>query len=304
MPRDGRQFIRDGQPNFVKGKVMSASPDGSLQLARIEQQIDSLQSAINRLKHLRVFFFVAMIAIVVGVVYLFSQLAKQVTSERYLNEITALAQKNLESNHSAYQKELQAFVDHAYPVIAGEITAQATRDLQKYTNALEKERDTLMKNLEGRMNTMLADKYKQVLNQHEAAIVNKFPELQNQEVRTKVLANLQLLVDGLVARNYGDKFHDSFQKVLLVWDTFPASNEPTANEPKLEEKLLENLMVLSGSVMTTMQHAEKPTTIAARPAANITPTQPAADAPAAQSAQDAVTEPVKEKSEPPTDPKP
>ncbi len=281
---------------------MSESPDVSLQLAGIEQQIDSLQSAIDRLRRLRLIFFVAMVAMVVGVVYFFSQLAKQVTSERYVNEIAALAQKSLESNQSAYQKELQTFVDHAYPVIAREFTQQATRDMQKYTGAFEKERETLLKNLESRMNAMLADKYKEVLNQHESAIVAKFPDLQNQNVRVKVLANLQLLVEGLVARNYGDKFHESFQKVLLVWDSFPASNEPSATEPKLEEKLLENLLVLSGSVMTFIQQSDRPTTIAARPAVSTAPAQPApaADQPSAE----VTTEPAKEKTESTTEPKP
>ncbi len=293
---------------------MSESPDVSLQLAGIEQQIDSLQSAIDRLRRLRLIFFVAMVAMVVGVVYFFSQLARQVTSERYVNEIAALAQKSLESNQSAYQKELQTFVDHAYPVIAREFTQQATRDMQKYTGAFEKERETLLKNLESRMNAMLADKYKEVLNQHESAIVSKFPDLQNQNVRVKVLANLQLLVEGLVARNYGDKFHESFQKVLLVWDSFPASNEPSATEPKLEEKLLENLLVLSGSVMTFIQQTDRPTNIAARPAVSTAPAQPAPAQPAsaqpapAQSADqpsaEATTEPAKEKTESTTEPKP
>lgn len=260
---------------------MSSTSDAA-HIQSIEQHVESLRNALNRARMLRLLILVVLIAVLVGIVISFMNLAKRVSSESFVNEVTTLAQKHVTDHQDVYEKEMKQFVDKSYPVVSKAFTTQAQNDLPKFTEAFNKERDVFVTNLRDRMDEKLAVKYKELLKQHEAMIVAEFPELKDQATRERVLANFQLVIEKLVKRNYGDQFDEESKKLITLWESFPAAEEPGPNDPKLEEKLLEHALQVAAGVMSTVQQTSTvsaPITPAANPVA--TESAPAASTAAA-----------------------
>jgi hypothetical protein len=233
---------------------MSSTSDAA-QIQSIEQHVEGLRNALNRARMLRLLILVVLVAVLVGIVFSFMGLAKRVSSESFVNEVTSLAQKHVTDHQGDYEKEMKQFMDKSYPVVSSAFTAQAQKDLPKFTEAFNKERDVFITNLRDRMDEKLAVKYKELLKQHEDMIVAEFPELKDQATRERVLANFQLVIEKLVKRNYGDQFDEESKKLIALWESFPAAEEPGPNDPKLEEKLLEHALQVAAGVMTTVQQA-------------------------------------------------
>ena len=275
------------------------APDVPGKIKNIDQQVDALRAAINRARQLRVIIFLVLIALLVAIVVMFMNLAKRVTSEEFINEVASLSQQHFNENQSVYQSHVQQFVDRSYPVVTGAFSTQATKDLPKFTEAFNEQRDAFVNNLRSRMDEKLTKKYQDILTQHENLIVAEFPELKDQAIREKVLVNFQFIIERLVARNYGDQFNNEAKKLIALWDSFPAAKEAGPNDPTLEEKLLENLLHVATGVMTIMQQNEQqglpPTTV---PGAATAPAETTATAPAPP----AETAPPVETPAAPTDP--
>lgn len=249
---------------------MSLAPDTAAQIQSIDQHVEGLRNALNRARMLRVLILLVLITVVVAIVYSFMNLANRVSSESFVNEVTTLAQKHVTDHQDVYQKEMQQLVDKSFPVVRSAFNAQAQKDLPKFTEAVNKERDVFITNLRERMDEKLAVRYKDLLKQHEQMIVTEFPELKDEATRERVLANFQLVIEKLVKRNYGDQFDEESKKLVQIWESFPAAEEPGPSDPKLEEKLLEHALQVAAGVMSTVQQANTETAPATTPVA--TPT--------------------------------
>jgi hypothetical protein len=216
-------------------------------------------------------------------------LAKRVTSKTFVNEVATLSQAHVNENQAVYQGQVQQFVDRTYPIVTKAFSTQATKDLPKFTEAFNLQRDEFVNNLRQRMDAKLAKKYDDLLKQHENLIVEEFPELKDKDTRDRVLANFQFVIEKLVKRNYGDQFNDEANKLIAVWESFPAAEEPGPADAKLEEKLLEHLLHVATGVMTTMQQqnvvTELPPSIPAQPVVTTEATPAPAETPAAPPAE-------------------
>jgi len=253
------------------------TPELSGKIQSIEQQVDALRAAINSARKLRIIIFLVLIALLIAIVVLFMSLAKRVTSKEFVNEVAELSQKHFTENQAVYQSHVQQFVDRSYPIVTGAFQSQSTKDLPKFTEAFNEQRDTFVTNLRTRMDEKLTKKYQDLLVQHENQIASEFPELKDKESRDRILANFQFVIERLVKRNYGDQFNDEAKTLIALWDAFPAVADPGPNEPKLEERLLENLLFVATGVMTTMQQNGMAQTSATDPTAPA----PTGDQPAA-----------------------
>lgn len=229
------------------------SPDLSQKIVQIELEVDALRSAISRARTMRFVFLIALIALVLAVVYFFLQLARQVTSEKFMQEIASEAKLHIENNQNDYQKQVQSLVDHSYPILTQAFSERASKDMQKFTSAMDHEREALTNNLQTQLNDRLSKKYQKVLEEYESKMIEAFPELANEKTRDKVLDNFQSIVNTLVARNYGDRFKVSSQRLMTIWDEFPATDEVVGDTTTLEEKLVHNLMQVATEVMSIMQ---------------------------------------------------
>jgi flagellar basal body-associated protein FliL len=298
------------------------APDVSGKIQSIDKQVDALRAAINRARQLRVIILLVLIAILVAIVVMFMNLAKRVTSEPFINEVALLSQQHFNENQSAYQTHVQQFVDRSYPILTNAFSEQATKDLPKFTEAFNQERDSFVNNLRARMDEKLTKKYQDLLVTHENLIVSEFPELKDKDKRDIVLVNFQRIIERIVARNYGDQFNDEAKKLIAIWDSFPAAKEVGPNDPTLEEKLLEHLLHVATGVMTIMQQgdtqalppstvpgvettpAETTTTAATTPAETPATATPAGDAPAEppKDGEAATATPTETPAEPPATP--
>lgn len=265
--------------------VASNSGGASAQIQSLSRNVDELKAAISRARQVRLLMVVVLMIVLVVIVYMFMNLAKRVTSEPFVNELTTLAQKHVTDNQDKYQKEVQQFVDTSYPIVSGAFSDQATKDLPKFTEAINGQRETFVNNLRERMDEKISKKYQDLLAQHEEMIVAEFPELKDKETRDRVLANFQLVIEKLVKRNYGDQFDEESKKLIALWESFPAAEEPSEMDAKLEEKLLENVLHVAAGVMTTVQQNrnaayEIPTATASLPADAAKQETPKKDLPA------------------------
>jgi len=261
-------------------------------IAKIENEVNELLSSINKARRLRWLFLLGLLGIIVAIVFAFSNLARRVTSKEYLNEVSALAQKHYEDNQKQYMDELQFLSDKATPIIAKAFSEQMTKDLPKLTQTINSERDTFIANIQTKMDDHLGKQYNDLLSQHEKIIVKNFPELEDQETRSRVVASLQMVLEKIIARNYGDQFRQKANEIVSIWESFPAADEPQTGEMPLEQKLLTNLLFVASNVMTAIETANgdgsSPT--ATPPALNAV-TSPAAD-PATASDPTPATDPA------------
>lgn len=234
--------------------VNTSSPDDLAErISKIESEVNELISSINKARGLRWVFLLALLGIIVAIVIAFSGLARRVTSKEYLNELGTLAQKHYEDNQKRYMDELQVLSDKATPVIAKAFSEQMTKDLPKLTQTLDSERDTFIANIQTKMDDRLSKQYNDLLSQHEKIIVKNFPELEDQETRSRVIASLQMILEKIIARNFGDQFRQQANEIVEIWESFPAADEPQAGEIPLEQKLLTNVLFVASNVMTAIE---------------------------------------------------
>lgn len=85
------------------------SPDLSQKIVQIEREVDALRSAISRARTMRFVFLIALIALVLAVVYFFLQLARQVTSEKFMEEIATEARLHIESRSKKKSRKMLRF---------------------------------------------------------------------------------------------------------------------------------------------------------------------------------------------------
>ncbi len=237
--------------------LTSSSDDLSNRISKIETEVNQLMASINRAKRLRWIFLLSLLAIIIAIVVAFVSLAKRVTSKEYINEIGALAQKHYDENQTLYMEQLKHLSDKASPLVANAFKDQITKDLPKLTQSINSERDIFITNIQSKMDEQLSKQYNELLSRHEKIIVSNFPELENQKTRDRVVASLQLILERIITRNFGDQFRQRANELVAIWDSFPAAEKPQGDEMPLEQKLLTNLLFVASNAMTSIEAASE-----------------------------------------------
>src|SRR5207249_9032501 len=119
------------------------------------RETDALMDALARARRIRFVLFLAVVAFVVVICWSFYQLAINFQSEKNQQLLLKTAQDRLSKNSEGYMRQVQGLVDRTSPVLTTAFYDQAKKDMPSYLGAMEKERDVLLNNLEGKLDKKL-----------------------------------------------------------------------------------------------------------------------------------------------------
>lgn len=221
-------------------------------LDKLDRQVDALKSAITNARRMRLCIVLAGITMLAVVIFLFVGLAKQITSDEFVTEMTTEAQTELENNQDRYVEQLRGLVDDTAPVIWKAFYEQSKKDTPKYSVAFNRERDTYSQNMQDALRDRVYEKYVEILKSHEGIIAEEFPRLADENRRSEIIASMELAMSKIVQTYYVDRFEAELSETYAVWDAFPAAEEPGEGSPTLEDRMMEIFTQVVTMVITQL----------------------------------------------------
>jgi len=210
----------------------------------LERQTAALSAALVQAQRVRLWITLALVAFIGLTITVFYRRAEQLNSAENRNLITALAQKSVDDHADDFMKQLEALARTAGPVVTDAFYQQAKRDLPKYLQASERERDLLVKNLQEDLQTKLGARFDKSLERHETLIKQEFPTAENDEIRKRMMNNVEAALQKLSQKYYGDELGKQMEELYVTWDQFPPAPPPAKGEATLDDQLIGSLLEL------------------------------------------------------------
>jgi hypothetical protein len=222
---------------------MSANgPESDVALAQqveaTARECAALRSAISRGRRNRFVLLLLLIVFVLGVCWAFYGLFQKVSGQEFQDQLLAKAQERLEKNQDEYLKEVNALVDNVGPTVQETFMEQVKKDLPKFVQSAEKERDAFAKTIEEQLQAKLDAQYTQMLEQQQKTLQTEFKEVQDPKLHERMMSNIDRAVLKMVKRYYIDEMQSQFQTFFAAWDDFPSAATPRPEEDSLETQLI------------------------------------------------------------------
>jgi hypothetical protein len=233
----------------------AASDDRVIALELKLAEVEASMAFAGRMRQMLLLGVVALVA-VIGV--LFGQLVTRVQSDDYLKEIQDHAEAHLKKNEKIYLDEMQRLVSAVQPKLTEAFMAQAKKDTPEYTKAIDRQRQLLATNLEIKFTDLLNQHYENSLAKSEEILVREFPKAQDDDVRRKLMANMNLATQKVAKEFQVDYFKEELNKLYEVWETFPSADAPDEGDLPLADQLYFQLLelaklMLSGQGTTVLE---------------------------------------------------
>ncbi|MGZ0172336.1 MAG: hypothetical protein ACKVHE_22570 [Planctomycetales bacterium] len=210
----------------------------------VQGQVAALEAAMSASRKSRQIILFGLVAVIAVVAYLFYGLANQLRSEEYITKLSEQAQTYANDNADSYMREVKTLADNVTPIITKAFYAQAKRDTPKLPLAMNKERDLLMKNVRTRLEKQINDQYAKILTDYEKILLTEFPEVEDDVIRRRVMANFKEAMNRMVKRFYADQFEREFKSMANTWDEFPIADAVDEGDVPLEDQLVGYLLEL------------------------------------------------------------
>lgn len=221
-----------------------SSGESDQRIQQVQNQVVQLQAALSATKQTRNLLVLSLLAVLAVAGVLFYQLGSRLQDEAYQTALGEAAQKYLEQNTGEYMREVQTLVDHVGPVVSDAFMTQVKQDTPLYTQAIDRQRELLMENLEERLALAINDHYDRTLDKYEDIIVQEFPAADDETVRRQVMENFRVSLNGMVKEFYIDEFRTELQTLYDTWDGFPIASVPDEGDLPLEDQLFGTLLNL------------------------------------------------------------
>jgi len=227
----------------------------------VQSQIAALEAALIASRKSRMIILVGLVVVIGIVVVLFYGLAKEVQSDEYLTALNEQAQNYASDNTDNYMRQVKEVTDKVTPVVKEAFLAQAKQDAPKLTDAMNKEREVLMKNVRDRLEKQINDQYAKVLSGYEQILIAEFPKAEDDITRRRIMANFQEAMNRMVKQFYADQFQTELQAMYNTWDEFPIADAADEGDVPLEDQLvgyLLELMTMKASGSGSLLGDDKP----------------------------------------------
>jgi len=209
----------------------------------LERQTAALSAALVHAQRVRLWITLALVAFVGLTITVFYRRAEQLSSEENRNLLAALAQKSVDDHTGDFMRQLETLARTTGPVITHAFYEQAEKDLPKYLQASERERDQLMKNLQEDLQMKLGARFDKSLERHEALVKQEFPTADNDVIRERMMKNVETALQKLSQKYYGDELVKQMEELYKTWDEFPPAPQP-ASEDALGKEWIGSLLEL------------------------------------------------------------
>lgn len=225
------------------------------QMEVLLRETDSLMQAMARARKIRMALFLALVAFVAVTCWTFYQAAMRFQSDENRQLLLKTAQDRLSQNSDNYMRQVQGLVDRTSPILTTAFYDQAKKDMPSYLNAVEKERDSLVNDLQTKLEQKLTAEHKKATERQEKLLQQEFPTFKDADLHARMIHNMQGSVDKLVKKYYVDEMHNEMTALLKGWDNFPAAERPKPTDPPLEDQLIGNLITV---LQYRLAHVDSP----------------------------------------------
>lgn len=211
-------------------------------IGAIEQEIAAVKAAVRWSSVTRLSLLVAVIALIVGAVWMFYNLAMEFQSKENLDLLAAKARERAEQTADPALKELRALVDNCTPMLTKAFREQAEADMPKYTEVLANERDELVDNLQFRLSEKITARYQATQKQYQAILQEEFPQVEDPELLVQVYASMAQIMDKLVEKYYSGQLRHEIEELSQTWNQFDTADLPAEGASSLEQQLMASLL--------------------------------------------------------------
>jgi hypothetical protein len=233
-------------------ETAGSNPALTARVEALERETEALAAALAGAQRSRLMITLLFVAFVAVAITAFYRQGKQLTEERYLSELRALGEKSLNEHQKQYLGQLEKLAREVEPKVTEAFYSQAKRDFPAYLNKFGSERDTLVANLQRRLDTSLTERFDQSLKQSEALLKEEFPLADKPEMHERMMRNVGLALERLSKKYYADQLNVQLFALFDAWDAFPAAPKPLPGEVPLEDQLIGTLLeILSERLKNT-----------------------------------------------------
>ena len=142
-------------------------------------------------------------------------------------------------------RQLMALAEQEGPHVVDVFREQAQKDSQLYMDAIDAERETLIANLQRRMEDKLASSYSTLLDEQEKLLANEFPVLKDPAKSEIVRDNMEEIYEKIGNRYYVNFLKEELDELADQLDSFPPAEPRQANVPIAELVATEFLQLVS-----------------------------------------------------------
>jgi hypothetical protein len=196
------------------------------QVRAVEREAAALSAALSGGRRLRLLLFLLVVAVAAGITTLFYRLGARVTGDQNRQQLLDIAQQRLTDNSDAYLKHVRTLVDETSPAISQAFSAQVKKDLPRYIQGMEKERDQLREDLQTELGKRLNAHYEKLLAQQDHTLKEEFPLVKDEQLHARMMHNIDRAVQRMIKKHYVDEMASGLQGIFQTVDSFPPAGPP------------------------------------------------------------------------------
>jgi hypothetical protein len=210
----------------------------SQQSEAVQRAAAALSAATARARGVRLCLVVATVLLIAVICVKFYGLGMAVQSPEYLDGVTTLGQKRLAERSDKYAQEFQKLVDHASPALTKAFSEQIKKDMPEFVKQAEKEKDTLVSDMQKEFTNKVNAHYEQLVKQQEETLKKELPTIKDPAAQERMVKNINKAVEKLVKKFYVDDFRRQLDELIYSWDHFPEAPAPKPGEPSLMDQFI------------------------------------------------------------------
>ena len=214
-------------------------------IGAIEKEVANVKVVVRRAGRRRLAVLFVALAIVGIALWMFYNLAKSFVSEDNLELLAEKAQARIEESTDPALRQVQRLQENALPVLREAFMAQVEKDTPRYSAAIDRERDTLMRNLESGLDEKIRVHFQKSSEKYQAILREEFPELKDPKLLDAMYSSVVDIMDRLVEEYYSDKVINEIQGLNDKWTEFEMAEMPAEGELPLGQQLVASLMYVA-----------------------------------------------------------
>ena len=214
-------------------------------IGAIEKEVATVKVTIRRASRTRLSLLVVALAIIGISLWMFYSLAMDFGSQENLNLLAEKAKERMDQSTDPALAQVRKLQENAVPVLKEAFLAQVDKDTPKYSAAVDREREILMKNLESELDKKIRAHFQKASEKYQVILAEEFPELKDPELLDAVYSSVIDIMDRLVQEYYSDKVKNEIEGLNEKWLELEMAELPTAKEPPLQQQFLAALLHLA-----------------------------------------------------------
>jgi hypothetical protein len=221
------------------------TPSLAARIDALERETAALTAALALAQRVRFGITLLLVAFVGLTITVFYQRAKELGKQPYLDELRKVAEEKLEPRQKDLMREAKTLLDTAGPKFKDAFLDQASKDLPKYLQAAGMQRDALVNNLQDRLQAKVGKRFEDSMAKQEELLKAEFPQAENEKLHARMMDNVQLGLQRVAKKYYGDQLKQQVLELYGTWDLFPTAELPTGGQDSLENQLIGSLLELA-----------------------------------------------------------